>query len=227
MTEIQKRLFALQDPDFRLFQCRLIPTLAPERVIGVRTPELRSLARELGETQIGRTFLTELPHQYLEENTLHGFLIGRCKDFDQTVRLLDRFLPYVDNWATCDQCIPSCFQRHLDELLPCIERWISSGETYTVRFGIGMLMRFYLDERFCTAHLERIAELRSDEYYVNMMIAWFFATALAKQYAAALPYIEERRLAAWTHNKAIQKAVESDRIPAERKAGLKRLKIKS
>lgn len=225
MTDFQKRLFELQDLPYRDFQAKLIPTVAPETVIGVRTPALRKLARELAKGENIQPFLDALPHRYFDENNLHAFLIEQCKDFDRTVALLDAFLPFVDNWATCDLCSPKVFARHLPELLPHIKRWTASGRTYTIRFGLEMLMRYYLDGAFQPAYLDLAASLRSEEYYVNMMIAWFFATALAKQYDATLPYLTERRLAAWTHNKAIQKAVESSRITTEQKGYLKTLKL--
>lgn len=225
MTNFQQRLFALQDLPYRDFQAKLIPTVDPETVIGIRTPALRKLARELAKGEDVQTFLDSLPHQYYDENNLHAFLIEQCKDFDRTVALLDAFLPYVDNWATCDLCSPKVFAKHLPELLPHIMRWTASNQTYTIRFGLEMLMRYYLDGTFQPAYLELAASLRSEEYYVNMMIAWFFATALAKQYDAALPYLAERRLEAWTHNKTIQKAVESNRISPEQKGYLKTLRL--
>ena len=185
MTNFQQRLFALQDLSYRDFQAKLIPTVDPETVIGIRTPALRKLARELAKGEDVQSFLDGLPHQYYDENNLHAFLIEQCKDFDRTVALLDAFLPYVDNWATCDLCSPKVFAKHLPELLPHIMRWTASNHTYTIRFGLEMLMRYYLDGAFQPAYLELAASLRSEEYYVNMMIAWFFATALAKQYDAA------------------------------------------
>ena len=225
MTNFQQRLFALQDLSYRDFQAKLIPTVDQETVIGIRTPALRKLARELAKGEDVQSFLDGLPHQYYDENNLHAFLIEQCKDFDRTVALLDAFLPYVDNWATCDLCSPKVFAKHLPELLPHIMRWTASNQTYTIRFGLEMLMRYYLDGAFQPAYLELAASLRSEEYYVNMMIAWFFATALAKQYDAALPYLAERRLEAWTHNKTIQKAVESNRISPEQKGYLITLRL--
>lgn len=226
MTEIQKRLFALRDEKYRLFNCRLMPTVDPDTVIGVRTPELRKLGREIAGSAQAEEFMLALPHKYYEENNLHGFIIEQCRDFGRCVELMDAFLPYIDNWATCDLCSPKCFGKNTAGLLPHIRRWMASGETYTVRFGMGMLMRWYLDDAFCPEYLELVDGVRSEEYYVNMMRAWFFATALAKQYTAALPYIARRRLDTWTHNKAIQKAVESYRITPEQKAYLKTLKVK-
>lgn len=224
--KVRRELFAMQDLEYRDFQCKLLPTVAPDAVIGVRTPALRSFAKAFGKTPEAEVFLTQLPHRYFEENNLHGFLIAAMKDYDACVAALQTFLPYIDNWATCDQISPKVFKKHLPELLEEIRRWIRSEETYTVRFGIGMLMSFYLDEAFSPEYLELAASVHSEEYYVNMMVAWYFATALAKQYDAALPYIEQRRLDVWTHNKAIQKAVESYRITAEQKEYLKTMRVR-
>ncbi len=225
-SDVQARLFALQDLPYRDFQCKLMPTVDPARVIGVRTPALRQLAREYEKSPDAAAFLLALPHEYYEENNLHGFLIERIKDYDACVAAVDAFLPYVDNWATCDLISPNAFKKNLPALLESIRRWLASAHTYTIRFGIEMLMRFYLDAHFDPSYLALPAAVRSKEYYVNMMIAWYFATALAKQYDAALPYIEQRRIDAWTHNKAIQKAVESYRVTDEQKAYLRTLKVK-
>ena len=224
--EILKTLFALQDLKYRDFQAKLMPTVDPETVIGVRTPELRRLAKEYAKTPESREFLKLLPHRYYEENNLHGFLLETVKDYGQAMEYVENFLPYINNWATCDMVCPKVFGKHLPELLEKIRVWIASSETYTVRFGLGMLMRFYLDEAFRPEYLELAASLRSEEYYVNMMTAWYFATALAKQYGAALPYLQERRLDPWTHNKTIQKALESRRISEEQKTCLRALRIK-
>lgn len=229
MTEtetIRTRLFAMQDANYRRFHAALIPNVEPETVIGVRTPALRKYAKELAGTPEAEAFLKELPHRYYEENNLHGFLIEKRRDFDGALAETERFLPYIDNWATCDMFCPKVFGAHLSALYEKIGAWIKSDHTYTVRFGIGLLMRFYLDEHFAPAYPSLVAEIRSDEYYINMMIAWYFATALAKRYDEILPYIEEQRLDRWTHNKAIQKAIESDRISGERKSYLRTLKIK-
>lgn len=223
---VRARLLALQDPAYREFQCRLMPTVDPERVIGVRTPALRKLAAQLAGTPEAAEFLELLPHRYYEENNLHGFLIERLRGWDETVAAVNAFLPYVDNWATCDLISPRVFRAHLPELLEQSKAWISSGRTYTVRFGIGMLLSFYLDEAFRPELLDLVADVESEEYYVNIMAAWFFATALAKQYGAALPYLQQHRLPKWTHNKTIQKAVESNRIPEETKTYLRTLKVK-
>ncbi|MCR5468016.1 MAG: DNA alkylation repair protein [Lachnospiraceae bacterium] len=225
--EIRKKLYELQDKKYRDFQSGLTPTLESDRTIGVRTPELRKLAKELAKRNDVADFLSLLPHEYFEENQLQAFIISDRKDFDECMDGLKRFLPFVDNWATCDQMSPKVFKKHKKELLPYIKEWIGSSETYTVRFGIKMLMEHFLDEDFDIAYPEMVAHVRSDEYYVNMMIAWYFATALAKQYDMVIPFIEEHRLDKWTHNKTIQKSVESYRISDEQKAYLKSLKDKS
>ena len=222
--EIREALFAKQDTAYRDFQAKLIPTIDKETVIGVPTPELRKMAKQFAKQEEIGAFLAELPHSYFEENQLHAFIIAERKDFAQCMEELTAFLPYVDNWATCDQMAPKVFKKHRQELMPYIREWIASDETYTVRFGVGMLMQHFLDEDFDLAYPGMVSEIRSEEYYVNMMIAWYFATALAKQYEAVLPYIEEKRLETWTHNKAIQKAVESYRITPEQKGYLKGLK---
>ena len=227
MTEIQKLLFDRQDPAYRAFQSKLMPTVDPETVIGVRTPALRRLAKELAKTPAAEDFLHQLPHRYYEENNLHGLLISSIPDNDAAVAALEEFLPYVDNWATCDLLSPKAFRTHPPELPEQIRRWVENERPYTVRFGLGMLLSFYLDEEFRPEYLDLAAGLRRDEYYVKMMVAWYFATALAKQYQAALPYVEEHRLDRWTHNKTIQKAVESYRITPEQKAYLRSLRWKA
>ncbi len=227
LTEtIQNELFHKQDTAYRDFQTKLIPTLKSGTMIGVRTPELRKMAKQLAKHEEIDTFLNVLPHTYFDENQLHAFILSERRDFAQCIDELSRFLPFVDNWATCDQLSPKVFKKHRPELLPYIREWIASGRTYVVRFGIGMLMEHFLDEDFDILYPETVAGIRSDEYYINMMIAWYFATALAKQYEAVLPFLENARLAPWTHNKAIQKAVESLRITSEQKAYLKGLKRK-
>lgn len=225
-ARVRARLSEMQDLKYRDFSAKLTPTVPPERIIGVRTPALRKYAAELSKTEDAAAFMAALPHAYHEENSLHGFLIERIADYDACVAALDAFLPYVDNWATCDLMSPKCFRRNLPRLIGEIRRWMASEQTYTIRFGMEMLMRYYLDEAFDPAYLDLVAGVRSEEYYVNMMIAWFFATALAKQWDATLPYIENCRLDVWTHNKAIQKAVESFRIPEDRKILLRTQKIR-
>ena len=223
--DIRAKLFELGDENYRDFHAKLIPTVDPARIIGVRTPALRSFAASVSKREDIAEFLSKLPHQYYDENNLHGFIIARIKDYDECVAALEKFLPYIDNWATCDLIRPNCFKKHPDRLIEDIKRWIGSDKTYTVRFGLEMLMTFFLDENFKPEYLE-LAVIKSEEYYINMMTAWFFATALAKQYDAAIGFIENRRLDKWTHNKAIQKSVESYRITDEQKAYLKSLKVK-
>lgn len=224
--EIKSELFRMQDEQYRSFQSKLIPTVEQDTVIGVRTPELRKLAKQMVKRDDVYTFLNELPHQYYDENQLHAFIVSEIKDFKCCVEEVCKFLPYVDNWATCDQMSPKIFKKHRQELLTFIREWIVSDRTYTVRFAVGMLMVHFLDEDFDLIYPEMVSKIRSDEYYINMMVAWYFATALAKQYEEVLPFIEERRLDSWTHNKAIQKSVESSRITQEQKIYLKSLKVK-
>ena len=223
---IRERLFELQDEKYRDFQQGLIPSVEQKEFIGIRTPALRKLAKELYKAGDLDEFFQDLPHKYFDENQLHAFAISEIKDFDECMKALEEFLPFVDNWATSDQMSPKVFKKNKEELFSHIKKWLGSDHTYTVRFGIGMLMQHFLDEDFDLSYPEMVAEIRSDEYYINMMIAWYFATALAKQYERILPFIEEKRLSPWTHNKAIQKSVESYRITDEQKTYLRRLKIK-
>lgn len=221
MEKIQKQLFELQDMAYRDFHSRLMPDIDKETVIGIRVPVLRKYAKSIVETELAEKFIKELPHCYYEENNLHMMLITGIKDYDRCLSEIERFLPYIDNWATCDFPAPKCFENHKEDLLPVIKRWIASSETYTIRYGIGMLMRLYLDADFDPEYVRIVAEVKSDEYYVNMMIAWYMATALAKQWDAVIPYIEEHRMSDWVHRKTIQKAVESYRITDEQKRYLK------
>ena len=216
-------LFKNQDEAYRQMQVRLLPNIAPDTIIGVRTPVLRSIAKEMEDRY---HFLKALPHSCFEENQIHCFLLEREKDFGFVISEIERFLPYVDNWATCDQLRPRCFQKNRKTLLPYIRKWIASDEPFTIRFGIGMLMVHFLDDGYDKTLLELPASVDSEEYYVRMMIAWFFATALAKQYADALPYITAHRLDKWTHNKTIQKAIESDRVTPEHKKELVGYRLK-
>ena len=225
-VDIQQELFALQDLSYRDFHAKLMPTVDKARVIGVRTPKLRAFAKEFGKTEEAKEFLKVLPHQYYEENNLHGLLIEQIKDYPTLIRELNRFLPCIDNWTTCDLLTVRVVKKHLDTFTEEVERWLASDHTYTIRFGIGMLMRYYLEEHFSLEYPEKVAKIRSEEYYVNMMRAWYFATALAKQYEAIFPFLEEKRLDAWTHNKTIQKAIESYRITQEQKVYLRTLRIK-
>lgn len=232
----------MADPKTAAFTSRIIPNVDPKTILGIKTPELRALAKELLAGQKGaanaskakkadalapaaQKFLDDLPHKYFEENQLHGFVVSGIKDFDQCVAELERFLPYMDNWATCDQTSPVCFKKHKAELLPRVKKWIKSKHVYTARFAIGMLMKHFLDEDFVPEYLEMVAAVKSGEYYIKMVVAWFFAEALAKQWDAALPYIKAKRLEAWTHNKAIQKARESFRVSDEKKELLAGMKV--
>lgn len=223
---LREALFAMADPAYKEFHAKLIPTVPSNTVIGIRTPQLRKFAVAFGNTPYAIAFVQELPHAYYEENNLHGFLIEKYKDFNRTIDALDSFLPYVDNWATCDLLKPKSFAKNRQSLLPKIRKWIQNDKTYTVRFGINMMMTHFLEEDFRPEYPGEIAAVRSEEYYVNMMIAWYFATALAKQYEAAIPYLETRHMEPWVHNKAIQKAIESRRITPERKEYLRTLKLR-
>ena len=225
--EIRKELKKLQDKGYREMQVTIIPTVDADSIIGVRTPALRQLAKEFAKREDISEFLSDLPHKFFEENQLHAFILSGMKDAESCIRLVDEFLPYVDNWATCDQMSPKVFKKHKQLLLEYVDKWIRSEHTYVKRFAIGMLMEHFLDEDFKTSYLTKVAKIRSEEYYVNMMIAWYFATALAKQYEDTLPYIEKQKLDKWTHNKSIQKAVESYRITPEQKEYLKTLKRKA
>ena len=223
--EITKRLFELQDEKYADFQAKLTPGIPRESFIGVQIPQVRTLAKSYYKDLESADFLQELPHQYYDENMLHGLVLSEMKDFEACVKAVDAFLPYVDNWAVCDIMSPKVFRKHKEELLPVIKRWVASDQVYTCRFGIEMLMSHYLDQDYKPEYLEIVAAVRSEEYYVNMMIAWFFATALAKQWDTVIPYIEENRLEPWVHNKTIQKARESYRITPEQKEYLKGLKV--
>ena len=221
MEEIQNQLFELQDMAYRDFHSRLMPDIDKETIIGIRVPVLRKYAKSIAGTELSEKFIKELPHCYYEENNLHMMLITRIKNYDRCISEIERFLPYIDNWATCDFPAPKCFENHKEELLPVIKGWIASSETYTIRYGIGMLMRLYLDADFDPEYVKLVAEVKSEEYYVNMMIAWYMATALAKQWDTVIPYIEEHHMSDWVHRKTIQKAVESYRITDEQKKYLK------
>ncbi len=222
--EIREKLFEMQDLGYRDFQAKLMPTVDRERIIGVRIPTLRKYAKQLRKHPEYSDFLAELPHKYYEEDNLHGFLLEQEKDYESCLEAMEYFLPYMDNWATCDLVSPKVFGEYKEELTKAIDRWLSSEKTYTVRYGINMLMRYFLKEDFRPEYLERVAKIRSGEYYVRMAVAWYFATALTEQYEAALPFIEKKCLEPWTHNKAIQKARESLQIEKSRKEYLSRLK---
>lgn len=225
MNELQQHLFGMRDAAYAAFIAKLTPGFPPSHFIGVRVPLLRTIARSFAkEEAASQRFLSHLPHSYYEEDMLHGMLISLVKDYDRCLDLIDRFLPYVDNWAVCDTLSPKVFAKHKAQLLENILRWSSSSHTYTCRFGLRMLMTHFLDDSFSADFLEIPAAIRSEEYYVKMMVAWFFATALAKQWEATLPYLENRQLDPWTHRKSIQKAIESYRIPPERKDYLRTLR---
>ena len=226
VKDVRAQLFSLREEAYRQFQGALLPTLPPGVVLGVRTPALRKYAKALAGTDTAKAFLAALPHAYFDENNLHAFLLEQGRDFDATMAEVETFLPYVDNWATCDQMSPKVFQKNLPALRKKAAEWLGSDRPYTVRYGIGLFMRYFLDEGFSFADAERIAAIKSDEYYVNMMIAWYLATALAKQYDAVFPLLQSGVLSDWVQNKTIQKAVESRRLTAEQKAELKKWKRK-
>ena len=227
MDSIKEELFKLQDLKYRDMQIKIIPNIDSDTIIGVRTPELRIMAKKLLKGDY-KSFIEDLPHKYFDENQLHAFIISGIKAYDECLDCFNKFLPYIDNWATCDQQSPKVFNKNVnrDKVLKEIKKWIKSKNTYTIRFGIGMLMRNYLDKDFKPEYLELVSNIKSKEYYVNMMIAWFFATALAKQYDSTISYIKENKLDIWVHNKTIQKAIESFRITPEKKEYLRSLKIK-
>ena len=222
--EIQKELFLRQDKEYMKFLSKLTPNVSEDTIIGVRIPEIRKLAKKLVKNNEYEDFLKELPHKYYDENLLHGAIISESKDFEKCIKLLDNFLPFVDNWAVCDTISPKIFKKHKKELIEKIKEWSQSDKTYTCRFGVEMLMTHFLDEDFKKEYLEMVANIHSEEYYVKMVIAWFFATALAKQWDYAVIYLENNRLDVWVHNKTIQKARESLRISLEKKEYLKKLK---
>lgn len=221
---IQKELLALADEQYKNFHRKLIPTVNPQKIIGIRVPVLREFAKKISKAPEAKLFLETLPHTYYEENNLHVFLLQAEKDFDKAIAATEAFLPYIDNWATCDSPLPKTFGKNRERLLPYAEKWLKSGHTYTVRYAIGVFMRLFLDEFFEQRYLQLVADVKSDEYYVNMMCAWYFATAVVKQKEAALPYITQNRLDVRMHNKTIQKCIESYRIDAQTKELLKKLK---
>lgn len=223
MDSIRNKLFKLQDLKYRELQIKIIPNVKFDSIIGVRTPELRMFAKEIIKEDYS-IFLEDLPHKFFDENQLQAFVISEIKDYDECIMYINKFLPYVDNWATCDQMSPKIFKKNTDKLFEEIKKWIKSKHIYTIRFGIGMLMHYYLDDKFKVEYLEMVSKIKSDEYYVNMMIAWFFATALAKQYDSTISFIEDFRLDKWVHNKTIQKAIESYRITDSQKEYLRSLK---
>ncbi len=224
--EIRKRLFSLRDEKYADFTAGLIPTLPKEKFIGVRTPALRSLAKEIYKRGEYGSFLSDLPHRYYEEDNLHGFIICQMKNIDECISELRRFIPFTDNWATNDCTRPPVLKKHPEKTLKLALEYLNSQDTYTLRYGIGLLLSYFLGEHFDESHLRLVSEINSDEYYVNMMIAWYFSTALAKQYECTVPYIEKKNLSPWVHNKTIQKAAESYRVSEDKKIYLKSLKTK-
>lgn len=226
-NEIHNKLFGLKDEKYKTFTCALIPNVESQKVIGVRAPQLKSLAKELCVNERIKDFLNDIPHTYLEENTLHAYIINCQKDFEVTIRLINQFLPYVDNWATCDGLRPISFQKNKNKLLQNVYLWLNSSHTYTLRFAIEMLMTHFLDSDFNQEYLHLVANVKSEDYYVNMMIAWFFATALAKQWKSTIGFLECKKLALWVHNKTIRKAIESYRITEDQKNYLRTLVIKN
>lgn len=225
-AHIKERLISLQNEKKKKFDASLLPTLDNNRILGIKLNDLRNFAKELYKREDINEFLNDLPHYYYEENNLHAFIIENIKDYDKCIIWLKKFLPFIDNWATCDCFRPKCFKKNSDKLLKEIDEWLTSKHTYIIRFGIGMLLSYYLDDKFDSAFLERVAGIKSDEYYVNMMIAWYFATALAKQYDETIKILENKMLSPWVHNKTIQKAIESRRITVSQKEYLRSLKIK-
>ena len=222
---IYERLLECRDEKYSEFQSKLVPNISPKTIIGVRTPDMRAVAKAVAGTDEASAFLKVLPHKYYEENLVHFFIIAGIKNFDECVREVERFLPFIDCWPVCDQSSPKVFKKEHEKLLPLIKKWISSEHVYTARFGMRMLMNEFLDADFKPEYLDLVAQKRGEDYYLKMMVAWYFATALAKQYDATLPVIESRRLEPWTHNKASQKAIESFRVTDEHKAYLRTLRV--
>ncbi len=227
MTAIQQTLFGMQDKEYKAFHQKLMPTVPEEKVIGIRIPELRKFATQFAKTDEANAFLKKLPHKYFEEDNLHAFIIEKISDFDLTIAQTEEFLPYIDNWATCDMFMPKVFKKNTNKLYEKIKLWIKSEKTYTIRYAIGLLMKLYLDDEFKSEYPKLVSSVKSDEYYVNMMIAWYFATALSKQYDSVICYLENNILDVWTHNKTIQKAIESYRISSPVKAYLRTLRRKN
>lgn len=226
MTDLQKKLFELQDEEYKNFNSKLIPTIEKENVIGIRVPVLRKFAKEFFKTSECEKFLNEIPHKYHDENLLHGMILAQYKDYEICIQQTEKFLPFIDNWAVCDSTIPKALLKNKEDLLKRVKIWINSEHIYTCRFAIGVLMRFFLDEDFKTEYLNIVANVKSDEYYVNMMISWYLATALCKQWNSTIKILENKNTSDWVHNKTIQKACESFRITPEQKEYLKTLKIK-
>lgn len=226
LQNLEDRLFALQDSSYRDFQSRIIPNIEKDSIIGIRIPRLRKLTKEFEKSPIRKTFLTSLPHLYYEENIMHAWLVASMEEYETCIQEVEIFLPYIDNWSVCDTFTPTVFQNHLNAVEQNIRRWLTMKHPYTVRFAIEMLMKFFLEESFDLKYFEWVAQVAHKDYYVKMMVAWYFATALAKRYEQAVPYLEQNKLERWTHNKTIQKAMESFRVTYEHKKYLKTLKSK-
>lgn len=224
---LKERLDLLSDKKFHKFNSALIPNIDAATIIGVKTPELKKIAGDLYKSGDFKVFLQSLPHKYFEENQIHAFIIAEIEDFGVCINEVEKFLPYVDNWATCDQLSPKVFSKHKTECLTYIKKWITSEHPYIIRFSVNMLMRHFLEDDYNVSYSDMVSAIKHEDYYVNMSRAWYFATALAKQKQAILPYLEDRRLDVWTHNKTIQKAIESLRIDADLKDYLRTLKIKT
>ena len=222
--KILDRLMEAKDDKYKEFQAKLVPNVQPETILGIRTPEMRKIAKEVFESEDRDLFLNSLPHKYYEENLVHFFVISMIKDFDQCIQEVERFLPYVDCWPVSDQATPKAFKKNHSKLIPYIKKWIKSKHVYTARFGIRMLMNEFLEEDFKEEYLELVASIKGEDYYLKMMVAWYFATALAKRYDESIPFIEKRKLSEWVHKKAIQKALESFRVSEEHKKYLKSLR---
>ncbi|SDB40406.1 3-methyladenine DNA glycosylase AlkD [Pseudobutyrivibrio sp. YE44] len=218
---VYDRLLQAKDDKYKEFQAKLVPNIPAETIIGVRTPDMRNIAKDVFKSGDYKEFLQQLPHKYYEENLVHFFIISLIKDFDECVQLVEAFLPYVDCWPVSDQATPKSFKKNHEKLLPYIKKWIASDHVYTARFGMRILMNEFLGEDFKEEYLELVASKTGEDYYLKMMVAWYFATALAKQYDASVKFIEQHRLEDWTHKKAIQKAVESYRVTEEHKEYLK------
>ena len=224
--KITDRLFELKDDKYADFSSKLTPNIDRISIIGVRVPDVRKLAKEYIKDEESKVFLNTLPHKYFDENMLHGLLISEIKDYEECIIKIEKFLPFVDNWAVCDIMSPKIFAKNTDKLIDKIKEWLKSNKVYTCRFGIGMLLKYYLDDNFKSEYLKLVSNIKSEEYYINMMIAWFFATSLCKQWDDTIKYLEENKLDKWVHIKTIQKAIESYRITNEQKEYLKSLKLK-
>ena len=224
--DLQAKLIILQDRDYQSFQYKLIPTINPNTIIGVRTPDLRNIAKELAKDSYKEAFIKDLPHQYFEENQIHSFLIGLEKDYDKCLSMIETFLPYIDNWATCDQATPKALIKNPDKTIASINRWIKTNKPYYIRYAVGILLALFLDDLFKKEYLDIVANIKSEEYYVQMMQGWYFATALVKQYDDAIKYIEDNKLDKVVNNITIKKAIESYRISDNQKEYLKKFRIK-